>query len=198
MPIPTSLNPICSRHWIPALAISLIALTAPATLRAANIEEGDVTNVLGPTFFVDDATLGGSDTDINQPRPPLSVRLFDGLLSPNQGPTRVTLTGFGFATHTSEAANDASTMTVTFTYLGADAAVGGGDDVIIGSATGNFIFTGRQGIRIRLRHPLDRRSHHHGHPFPHSSGTGQDRDHRCSHRHGPETQDRRTRERTFS
>ena len=123
------------------LGISLLALTAPAALRAAIIQAGDVTTVLGPTFFLDEATNGGVDTDINQPSVAVLHRSFNGLLTPNQGPTRVVLTGFGFALHTSATANDATSVAVTFTYLGADEAVGGSDDVVIGTATGNLSFT---------------------------------------------------------
>ena len=109
--------------------------------RAATISTGDVTASLGPTFFVDDAVNGGTDTDINQPSVAAFDRIFSGLLTRNQGPARVTLTGFGFAAHTSATANDASTIAVTFTYLGADELPGGGDDVVIGTATGTYNFT---------------------------------------------------------
>ena len=67
MPIPTSPNPISSRHLIAAMATSLLALTAPAGLRAATIAEGDVTATLGPGFFVDDTSLGGTDVAEQQP-----------------------------------------------------------------------------------------------------------------------------------
>ena len=51
------------------------------------------------------------------------------------------MTGFGFAAQTSATANDATLIAVSFTYLGADEAVGGGDDVSIGTATGSYNFT---------------------------------------------------------
>ncbi len=130
-----------SRQLILALATLVIVLTAPATLLAASIQAGDVTSTLGPTFFTDNATNGGGDVDINQPSVPSYTRFFNGLLTRNQGPTRVTLTGVGFATHTSAPANDATSVAVTFTYLGADEVVGGVDDVAIGTATGTFNFT---------------------------------------------------------
>ena len=135
------MNDRSPRHLIPALVSSLLALTATATLRAATIQAGDVTNALGPTFFMDDAANGGTDTDINQPTVAAFNRYFAGLLTRNQGPTRVTLTGFGFAAHTSITANDATSVAVTFTYLGADELLNGGDDVIIGTATGTYNFT---------------------------------------------------------
>lgn len=141
MPILSSLKQGLPRQVIPVLLASGFALAGPAMLRAASIEAGDVTTLLGPTFFVDDASNGGTDTDINQPTVAAYNRFFDGLLTRNQGPTRVTLTGFGFAAHTSAVANDASSVAVTFTYLGKDEALNGGDDVILGTATGNYVFT---------------------------------------------------------
>lgn len=141
MPIFSSLNELLPRHWIPALATALLALTAPTTLRAANVQAGNVTTALGPTFFLDDAANGGGDADINQPSTPAYNRVFTGLLTRNQGPARVILTGFGFAAHTSATANDATSIAVTFTYLGADELPGGGDDVVIGTATGTYVFT---------------------------------------------------------
>ncbi len=109
--------------------------------RAATIEAGNVATSLGPTFFVDDAANGGTDTDINEPTVAAYNRYFSGLLSRNQGPTRLTLTGFGFAAHTSAAANDATSVEVAFTYLGADETLGGSDDIVIGTATGTYNFT---------------------------------------------------------
>jgi autotransporter-associated beta strand protein len=140
MPLLKTLNPRATRHWIPALAISWLALAAPVGLRASTFQAGDVTSNLGPTFFVDDASNGGSDTDFSHNATLSFTRLFHGQLAPNQGPTRVILSGFGFATHTSDTANDATSIEVTFTYLGADGVVGGGDDVAIGTATGSFTF----------------------------------------------------------
>jgi hypothetical protein len=117
----------------------LLAHGPPA--RAATIGQGDATTALGPAFFVDDASAGGSDATVTQPTVASYTRSFAGLLNINQGPTRVVLTGFGFASSSSTANNTATTLTVTFTYLGADEAVGGGDDVAIGSATGTYLHT---------------------------------------------------------
>jgi hypothetical protein len=132
----------------------LPCLLAAPVLSAATIEEGDITSSLGPTFFVDDTTLGGSDIDIGHNTTVSFIRLFNGQLAANQGPTRVVLTGFGFATHTSTTANDATTINVAFTYLGADEAVGGGDDVPIGNATGDFVFSGGKEYTFRFDSPL--------------------------------------------
>ncbi len=139
----SALTPISScrlRRAIVAPATLALALSAPISLNAAIIQATNVTEVLGPTFFIDDAANGGTDTDINQPGTAVLERSFTGLLARNQGPARVTLTGFGFATHTSATANDATSVSVAFTYLGADEALGGGDDVVIGNTTGSFTF----------------------------------------------------------
>jgi hypothetical protein len=129
------------RRPFASLIVALVVLAVPVGIRAASIEAGNVTSSLGPVFFVDDASNGGTDTDINQPAVPSFIRNFSGPLTRNQGPTRISLTGFGFAAHTSATANDATSIAVSFTYLGADEEVGGGDDVSIGTATGSYIFT---------------------------------------------------------
>jgi hypothetical protein len=146
--------PQTTRHMVMALAVSIVALTAPSSLRAASFQASDVTATLGPSFFVDDAVLGGADTDISHGSTASFLRLFNGLLAPNQGPTRVVITGFGFATHTSAAANDATSVAITFTYLGADGAIDGGDDVSIGTATGSFAFSGENEYGITFDTPL--------------------------------------------
>jgi hypothetical protein len=130
------------RRVILAASTLLFMIAGSASLNAAIIQSGNVTTTLGPTFFIDEATNGGVDTDLHQPNSAVLLRSFNGLLTPNQGPTRVVLTGFGFALHTSATANDAASVAVGFNYLGADEAVGGGDDVVIGTATGNLTFSG--------------------------------------------------------
>jgi Glycosyl hydrolase catalytic core/Ricin-type beta-trefoil lectin domain-like/Putative Ig domain len=125
----------------PALAACCLVSVATPRLRAATIEAGNVTTALGPGFFVDDAANGGSDTDIHQPTVAAFNRFFNGLLTRNQGPTRVILTGFGFAAHSNATANDATSVAVTFTYLGVDELLNGGDDVNLGTVTGTYSFT---------------------------------------------------------
>ena len=138
--MPFSKHPIPRLRWIstPLLA-GLWLIANGVTARAATIGTGDVTSALGPTFFVDDALIGGTDLTITQPTVAIYNRSFAGLLNSNQGLSRVTLTGFGFASSTAAANNTATTLTVTFTYLGADEAVGGGDDVVMGSAAGTYV-----------------------------------------------------------
>jgi hypothetical protein len=107
---------------------------------AASIVKADVTTLLGPTFFVDDAAPGGSDALVNQPNTGTYTRSFAGLLTANQGITTVNITGLGFATSTAVSSNDATSVIVSFTYLGADGVTGGTDDVLIGSATVGFTY----------------------------------------------------------
>jgi hypothetical protein len=122
MPTFASLSRFFHRRLTLAAGIPLLALAAAGSVQAATMQAGNVTTALGPTFFVDDAANGGSDTDIHQDTTgPINFdRNFNGQLTPNQGPTRVALTGFGFATHTSATANDATAVAVTITYLGQD------------------------------------------------------------------------------
>jgi hypothetical protein len=127
------------RSILPWAAVTIMGL-AVCQAGAATFVKADVTKLLGPTFFVDDAVTGGTDVTINQPASGSYVRSFAGLLTANQGTTEVRITGLGFATSTSAASNDATSLTVSITYLGADGAVGGGDDFVMGSATGAYVY----------------------------------------------------------
>lgn len=142
-------------HSLPRLFITALAgVLLTSSIQAATIEGGDVTATLGPSFFVDDVAAGGGDVDISHGATASFIRLFNGLLTPNQGPTRVVLTGFGFFTHPDAGSNDASSVAVTFTYLGADGAINGGDDVPIGTATGNLVFSGGKEYVFEFDTPL--------------------------------------------
>lgn len=108
---------------------------------AATYAKADVTALLGPSFFMDDAVLGGTtDVVVHEPASGSYVRSFSGLLTANQGSTTVTITGLGFAANSSATNNDATTITTTITYLGADGALGGGDDVVVGMAAGSYAY----------------------------------------------------------
>lgn len=157
MPSPSYPVRSSPRRFILTLAAGLLAFTATPSLRASTIEAGNVTTALGPKFFLDEATNGGVDTDLHQDgtnKVAYLLRSFNGLLTPHQGPTRVVLTGFGFALHTSATANDATSVAVAFTYLGADEAVGGSDDVVLGTATGTLIFTAGGEYVFAFANPL--------------------------------------------
>ncbi len=99
-----------------------------------------LTTLLGPTFFVGDAATSGTDTTINQPTTGSYIRTFGNQLTANQETTELRITGLGFATSTASASNNAKSLMVSFTYLGADGAVGGGDDIVIGSTTGDYVY----------------------------------------------------------
>ena len=135
------------------LVAGLWLIAGPEDARAATIATGNVTTVLGPTFFVDDAVIGGTDTTVTQPSVAAYNRSFAGQLSANQGPTGITLTGFGFASYASASGNTATNLTVSFTYLGADEAVSG-DDVFIGSAKGTYNFAGASEYVFAFDTPL--------------------------------------------
>lgn len=124
------------------LALAALLLVASReTSRAAAIAPGDVTATLGPSFFVDDAAVGGNDVTVINPAVGTYNRSFAGLLNSNQGQTQVTLTGFGFATSNAPAENTATSLSLTFTYLGADELPDGDDDVIMGTVTGTYGFS---------------------------------------------------------
>lgn len=110
-----------------------------ATSQAATIVIGDVTANLGPDFFFDTAAVGGGDFGVNQPGSATFDRSF-GTLNVGTGGSDVIISGIGWATLNNAAQNDATSATVTITYLGQDGAFGGGDDVVIGSITDNFTF----------------------------------------------------------
>jgi Glycosyl hydrolase catalytic core/Ricin-type beta-trefoil lectin domain-like len=116
----------------------ILILMLSGHAHAAAFVKADVTTLLGPAFFVDDAAPGGSDALVNQPNTGTYTRNFAGLLTANQGTTTVSITGLGFATSTAVSSNDATSVIVSFTYLGSDGAVGGGDDVVIGSTNVGF------------------------------------------------------------
>ena len=126
------------RPFIVSISLLLLLL---ADAKAATISPGNVTQALGPMFFFDDAVTGGGDATISQASGASYTRSFAGLLSPNQGLTQLTLNGFGCVFSSATASNTATSMTVTFTYLGADEAVGGTDDVVMGSATGDIAYS---------------------------------------------------------
>jgi len=121
------------------LAFACLA-AIPTQSRAATIVTGDVTTNLGPNFFFDSATVGGGDFTVNQPNSANFDRSF-GTLNVGAGGSDITVSGIGWAAPNNEGSNDATSATVTITYLGFDGTFGGADDVVIGSVTDNFTFT---------------------------------------------------------
>ena len=133
---------------------ALVALCLAFQSRAATISSADVTATLGPTFFVDEAATGGSDLTVTQPSVGSYARNFSGQITTNQGPTKLSFTGFGFASLNDASKNTATSLSVSITYLGADAAQGGGDDVFIGTSTGTYLFTSNAEYSFKFDVPL--------------------------------------------
>ena len=131
-----------ARYGLCALAVVLPWFSVPSTVSAGTIRTGNVTTILGPTFFLDDAANSGTDTDYFAGGNYTNVRTFGGLLNRNQGPTQVTFTGLGFAAHTSTNANSATNVNVSIIYYGEDGKSGGADDVFLGTRSGTYHFTG--------------------------------------------------------
>jgi MYXO-CTERM domain-containing protein len=111
-----------------ACLIAAIALGTAAS-QAATIVAGPISN-LGTDFLINTAAVGGGDTIA------ASTVTFVrdlGPLNVGAGGSALSITGFGFAAAGNQIT--ATQATITFTYLGADGAVGGGDDLLVGTAT---------------------------------------------------------------
>lgn len=144
-----------TRGGFPGLALLLFGAVGLGTLGASTIQQADVTSVLGPGFFVDDAAVGTTvAAAVNQPATQGYNRNFNGLLAKNQGPTRIVWTGLGFVASSHAVDNDATSITVSFLYLGADEVEGTSDDVMIGSATGNYSYSGQGEYAFVFPSPL--------------------------------------------
>ncbi|MCB1133411.1 MAG: hypothetical protein KDN05_19985 [Verrucomicrobiae bacterium] len=116
-----------------------LAALLPLPSHAATIVAGDVTATIGPDFFFDSASTGGG-TDFNSANVNF-LRDF-GTLNVGTGGTEITIGGVGWATSGTTTAVPATSATITITYLGQDEAVGGGDDVLIGTVTDAFSYNG--------------------------------------------------------
>jgi len=123
------------------LALSVVAGFAPVAVQAATISEGSATARLGRNLFIDNASPGGGDAQATQPEAVLSRNDF-GQLNVGPGGSRIEITGVAWACPNNHDNNDASSIQVRVVYLGADGQGGGGDDVVIGSASGDFRYTG--------------------------------------------------------
>lgn len=132
------------------LAIVAGAFAMAGGANAATIVNGDVTASLTGDFFVDDAVTGGGDNTTQEsgtnPRT-IGPRFWDldssGTIDAGDLVAgTVTVTGFGFASSGTATANDATSVTLEFLYLGLDGLVGGGDDVSLGSETVGYNHTG--------------------------------------------------------
>ena len=127
-----------------SLITLLLLLGGAFTSHANPINGGNVTTLLGPNFFFDAAATGGGDFNLNQPNAAVFDRNF-GILQVGASGTTITITGIGWASAGSAPLNDATFATVTVTYLGLDGTGGGGDDILIGSATDDYTYAGAAG-----------------------------------------------------
>lgn len=122
--------------------LALINATA-GTAGASMIVAGDPTTNLSGNLFIDQASTGGGD--IAAATTLAFNRVFDLDGSPGAPSTagEVTMQGFGFATPGNNLTvvppvinNTATSVQLTFTYLGLDGVLGGVDDVLVGSTEG--------------------------------------------------------------
>lgn len=122
-----------------AATFLIAVLLLVSNAHAETVVEGDVTEALGPDFFVDKAAIGGDDQVIKQGNIGVVRCDFAAIRPLNVGKagSKVTITGLGWASPKS-LSNTPTSVQVTIVYLGADGKGGGGDDVTIGSATAQY------------------------------------------------------------
>lgn len=120
--------------------LAALCLTLDSS-HAATIVGGNVSTALGTSFFFDTAATGGTDLSVNQPNSGFFTRSF-GTLNVGAGGSTINITGIGWASLGNAASNDATSATVGITYLGLDGVFGGGDDVVIGSVTNSYTYSG--------------------------------------------------------
>ena len=119
----------------------ILVLTISVSAQAASIVKQDVTSNLLGTVFMDDAVTGGGDSTVHDNTNGGAGTDFnrnfdldgDGFIGAPGLSGTISIDDFGFATSGTASANDATSVTFTFTYLGADEVIGGGDDLLLGS-----------------------------------------------------------------
>ena len=121
--------------------LSSIAFTGFGSA-ATTIVAQDVTSSLGGSItFEDTAATGGGDVTAHDNVPRSFNRTWD--LGAGAGSTgTITIADLGFGTSGAAAANDATSVSFTVTYLGVDGVVGGGDDVVIGTESVGYTHSG--------------------------------------------------------
>lgn len=124
-------------------AICAVLTILAVSSHGSSIIKADVTSSLGPSFFIDDASTGGNDATgftFNLDRNWTLITPFNI----GDGGTLLTIIGLGFALPSANN-TDGNIFTATITYLGADETFGGGDDVLLGSASGTLNFSSGAG-----------------------------------------------------
>jgi hypothetical protein len=116
---------------------TLLSCTWSHAALITQLPVGDATpnsDVLVGDLFLDAATTGGGDTN-NATGVQSTIRTLDlnGTAGAPGVAGSVSIQGFVFATGNNLTAPAAAELTFTFTYLGLDGAVGGMDDVVIGT-----------------------------------------------------------------
>ena len=123
-----------NRHRSKGLAFVLAGVVSLVSVapfaHAAEIVAGDVTAVLGPDFFLDDAVIGGGDNNATTFTRDLAGYWSSGAV--------VKLKGLGWASGTT--GTTSTSVTVTFSEPGPDGAFGNADDIIVGTVTNNLVF----------------------------------------------------------
>ena len=139
--------------------VGISIASVPVGLQAAGFVQGDATANLTGIKFIDDAATGGGDVTVNDNTSPALYGPLDfdlngdGVVSPAGVPVEVNFSGFAFATSATAEANDATELTISFTYLGADG-VGGGDDVFIGQETVDYSHLGSGEYYVNFTGPI--------------------------------------------
>lgn len=117
--------------YIATAAMLILLSEANATL----IVKGDVTTNLslnGELLFIDAAAIGGGDTSVLGAAGMFMNFTRDFVVPSGGGPGVITMHGFGFATSNVPANQTATSVKLTFKYLGQDG-IQSADDVLIGS-----------------------------------------------------------------
>lgn len=131
----------------------LVSSLLVTTNFGADLVLGDATLALGPDFFVDDAVVGGTDDTTNEPGVFAANRQFSALNDTGDG-SLMTITGFAFATSGTAGVNDATSLEITFRYLGPDNVLNTADDVVIGSETVGYTHEGAGEYYVTLDNPI--------------------------------------------
>lgn len=119
------------------LAVSVLGLGSASQVEAMFVAGADPTTTFSNLLLDDVTPFGGQDTGTATSFGPQR----DLAITTGTGPQTVSITGIGLNPR-GGTATTLETVTVTITYLGADASVGGIDDVLLGSETATLQYLG--------------------------------------------------------